>query len=146
MKRFLGHFPFPVGKWDKKEVCFMAISVSPGEWRIMEQLWESPKTLMELVHSLAISEGWAKSTVTTMVRRMAEKELIRFQTEGRTKTFMASVSREDVVAEETTSLLKRAYHGSIGLLVNAMAQRNSLSQQDIEELYSILQKAEDELK
>ena len=23
MKRFLGHFPFPVGKWDKKEVCVM---------------------------------------------------------------------------------------------------------------------------
>ena len=23
MKRFLGHFPFPVGKWDEKEVCFM---------------------------------------------------------------------------------------------------------------------------
>lgn len=23
MKNFLGHFPIPVGKWDKKEVCVM---------------------------------------------------------------------------------------------------------------------------
>ena len=124
----------------------MAITVTPGEWVVMEELWESPKTLMELVRNLGETEGWAKSTVTTMVRRMTEKELIHYETDGKTKTFMAAVSREDVVAEETTSLLKRAYNGSIGLLVNAMAQRNTLSKSDIDELYAILQKAEDELK
>lgn len=124
----------------------MAISVTPGEWAVMEALWQSPKTLMELVRTLGETEGWAKSTVTTMVRRMTDKGLIRFESDGKTKTFIAAVSREDVVAEETTSLLKRAYNGSIGLLVNAMAQRNTLSKSDIDELYSILQKAEDELK
>ncbi len=82
----------------------MAIRVTPGEWALMEELWQGPKT------------------------------------------FMPTVSREDVVAEETTSLLKRAYNGSIGLLVNAMVQRNTLSKEDIDELYSILQKAEDEMK
>ena len=124
----------------------MAISVTPGEWAIMEELWQSPKTLMELVRSLGKSEGWAKSTVSTMIRRMTEKGLIQFESDGKTKTFMATVTREDVVAQETTSLLRRAYNGSIGLLVNAMAQRNTLSKSDIDELYAILQKAEDELK
>ena len=124
----------------------MAISVTPGEWAIIEELWQSPKTLMELVRSLGKSEGWAKSTVSTMIRRMTEKGLIQFESDGKTKTFMATVTREDVVAEETTSLLRRAYNGSIGLLVNAMAQRNTLSKSDIDELYAILQKAEDELK
>ena len=81
-----------------------------------------------------------------MIRRMGDKNLIHYETDGKTKTFIASVSREDVVAEETTSLLKRAYNGSIGLLVNAMVQRNTLSKSDIDELYSILQEAEDELK
>jgi BlaI family penicillinase repressor len=81
-----------------------------------------------------------------MIRRMTDKELITFESDGKTKTFMAAVSREDVVAEETSSLLKRAYNGSIGLLVNAMVQRNSLSQGDIDELYAILQKAKDERK
>lgn len=124
----------------------MAISVTPGEWAIMEELWQSPKTLMELVRTLGETEGWAKSTVTTMVRRMTDKDLIRFESDGKTKTFLAAVSREEVVAQETTSLLKRAYNGSIGLLVNAMAQRNTLSKSDIDELYAILEKAEDDLK
>ncbi len=124
----------------------MAIRVTPGEWALMEALWQGPKTLMELVRCLGESEGWSKSTVTTMIRRMTDKELICFESDGKTKTFMAAVSRDAVVAEETSSLLKRAYNGSIGLLVNSMVQRNTLSKADIDELYSILQKAEDELK
>ena len=124
----------------------MAISVTTSEWPIMELLWKQPHTLMELVYQLAESEGWAKSTVTTMVRRMEAKGLIRYETEGRTKTFHAAVAREDVAAKETASLLSRAYQGSIGLLVSAMAQRNSLTKADIDELYEILQKAEEELK
>lgn len=124
----------------------MAISISPNEWRIMELLWQSPLTLMELVRRLGQSEGWAKSTVTTMVRRMESKGLICHEEEGRTKTFCAAVEREEVVATETNSLLRRAYDGSIGLLVSAMARRNDLTRSDIEELYAVLQRAEEEIK
>lgn len=124
----------------------MAISVSPGEWRIMELLWKQPRTLMELVRSLGKSEGWAKSTVTTMVRRMEGKGLICYDEDGRTKTFRAAVAREEIVATETDSLLRRAYNGSLGLLVSTMAQRNDLTRKDIDELYAILQKAEEEMK
>lgn len=124
----------------------MTISVSPGEWRIMELLWKQPQTLMELVRSLGKSEGWAKSTVTTMVRRMEGKGLLCHDEDGRTKTFRAAVAREEVVATETDSLLRRAYNGSLGLLVSTMAQRNDLTRKDIDELYAILQKAEEEMK
>ena len=50
-------------------------TLSPSEWRVMECLWTGPKTLMELVRALKDSAGWAKSTVTAMVRRMEEKGL-----------------------------------------------------------------------
>ena len=120
-------------------------TVTPSEWPIMELLWESPKTLMELVSVLSEQMGWSKSTITTMVRRMDDKGLIAFHTEGRTKVFRPAVSREDVTARETDSLIRRAYNGSVGLLVSAMASRNSLSKADIEELYTILKEAEEEM-
>lgn len=121
-------------------------TVTPNEWHIMELLWEGPKTLMELVVALGEQMGWSKSTVTTMVRRMDDKGLITFHTEGRTKIFRTAVSREEVTAKETTSLLQRAYHGSVGLLVSAMARRNDLSKEDIDQLYVILKEAEEDLK
>lgn len=124
----------------------MAISITPNEWHIMELLWQSPLTLMELVRQLGQTEGWAKSTVATMVRRMESKGLISYKENGRTKTFCAAVEKEEVIATETSSLLRRAYDGSIGLLVSTMAKRNDLTRADIDELYAILQKAEEEMK
>lgn len=118
--------------------------VTPSEWSIMELLWESPRTLMELVNTLAKTIGWSKSTVTTMVRRMIAKGLIDYDTDGRTKLFRAAVSREDVVAQETDSLLTRAYRGSLGLMLSAMVSNKNLTKSDIDELYAILEKAKEE--
>jgi BlaI family penicillinase repressor len=122
------------------------LSVTQGEWPIMELLWQGPKTLMELVSALAKQVGWSKSTVTTMVRRMDDKGLITFHVEGRTKVFRAVFSREEVTAQETTSLLERAYSGSIGLMISAMAHRNDLTRDDIDELYAILKEAEEGIR
>lgn len=120
------------------------VTLSASEWRVMEVLWAGPKTLMELVRALGEDPGWAKSTVTTMVRRMEQKGLIAYTTEGRTKVFRAALAREDAAAAETDSLLKRAYHGSVGLLVSALVERNDLSKSDIDGLYAILRRAEEE--
>lgn len=118
-------------------------ALSPSEWRVMECLWTGPKTLMELVRLLKDDAGWAKSTVTTMVRRMEEKGLIAYELSGRTKIFRAALAREDAAAVETDSLLERAFHGSVGLLVSSLMDRSSLTKADIDELYAILDKAEE---
>ena len=120
--------------------------LSPSEWRVMECLWSGPKTLMELVRALKDSAGWAKSTVTTMVRRLEEKGLVDHETSGRTKIFQAALAREDAAEAETDSLLERAFHGSVGLLVSSLVERSSLTRADIDELYAILDKAEEESK
>jgi len=122
------------------------ISLNASEWHVMEVLWTGSKTLMELARELEKAVGWSKSTVTTLLRRMEAKGLITYDQQGRTKHFRAVVERERVVAAETDSLLKRAYHGSVGLLVNALAQREDLTREDIDQLYAILKKAEEEPK
>ena len=121
-------------------------ALSHSEWIVMECLWSRPHTLMELVSSLRESVGWSKSTVATMVHRMEEKGIITYVMRGRAKIFSPAVTREEVTTQETRNLLQRAYNGSVGLLVNAMAQSNGLTQEDIDELYEILRKAEEGAK
>lgn len=118
--------------------------LSQSEWVVMECLWKAPHTLMELVASLNQSVGWSKSTVATMVHRMEEKGIITYVMRGRTKIFSPAVTRKEVTARETRNLLQRAYNGSVGLLVNAMAQSDGLTKADIDELYEILRKAEED--
>ena len=122
------------------------LTVTQTEWIIMDLLWEMPRTMMEMVNILGETQSWSKSTVTTMVRRMTEKGLIDYDTDGRTKLFRVAVSREDVVAQETDSLLNRAYRGSLGLLLSTMVNSKRLSKSDIDELYAILQQAEEDNK
>ena len=121
-------------------------TLSNSEWIIMEQLWMKSHTLMELVAILNQRVGWSKSTVATMVRRMEEKGVIIHTEQGRTKVFRPAVSRVEVTTRETKNLLQRAYHGSLGLLVNTMVHSKDLTKEDIEELYEILRKAEEGAK
>ena len=115
------------------------VNLSAGEWRVMEELWRSPATLMELVRALGERAGWAKSTVSTMVRRMEAKGLLRAQQEGKAKVFYPQVAREEAAAAETESLLTRVYHGSVGLLVSTLLQNRQISPAELEELQAILE-------
>ena len=118
-------------------------TLSAGEWRIMEVIWESPCTLMELVREMETRAGWAKSTVATMVRRMEDKGFLRGEQEGRGKRFYPCVSRQAAAAAETDSLLSRVYHGSVGLLLNTLVQRTQLSKEELNDLYRLLEEQED---
>lgn len=122
------------------------IGLSQSEWVLMECLWRRPHTLMELVGELSGTVGWSKSTVATMVSRMEEKKIIAYDMNGRTKIFRPVITREDASVRETKNLLQKAYQGSVGLLVNAMAQSDGLTKADIAELYEILRKAEEGAK
>lgn len=121
-------------------------TLNHSEWLVMEYLWQKPHTLMELVAVLGESAGWSKSTVATVVRRMEEKGIVSHTEQGRTKLFAPALNRADVTARETKSLLQRAYNGSVGLLVSTMAESKRLTKADIDELYAILKKAEEDAK
>ena len=121
----------------------MQTHLTNTEWAVLECLWEtSPLTLMQLVNRLKETMGWAKSTTTTMVKRMEEKELIRSRPNGRGKDFYPNVDRDEAVTTETRSFLDRVYQGSVGLMMSAMAEKQELSQDEIDQLYAILKEAE----
>ena len=121
----------------------MLTHLTNTEWAVLECLWEqSPLTLMQLVSRLKDTMGWAKSTTTTMVKRMEEKNLIKSRPNGRGKDFYPNVDRDEAVTSQTRSFLNRVYQGSIGLMMSAMAEKQELSREEIDELYAILKEAE----
>lgn len=119
------------------------ISLTEAEWTVMECLWEkSPRTGREAVAWLDQKMGWTRSTVLTMLRRLEAKGAVAGDTEGELKTFRPLIAREDVAVRETENLLERAYKGSLSLLVSSLTKRQSLPQNEIDELYAILREME----
>lgn len=119
------------------------ISLTEAEWIVMECLWEkSPRTGRETVEWLDRRMGWTRSTTLTMLRRLEAKGAVAGDTEGELKTFRPLIAREEVAAQETENLLDRVYKGSLSLLVSNLTRKQSLPQNEINELYAILREME----
>lgn len=121
------------------------ISLSDGEWKLMNLLWEeAPCTIAQLVSALKDDIGWTKGTIFMMLSRMMDKGAVRFESGGRSKLFYPVLKKEDAAACETESFLSKVYGGSVGLMVASMAEQKALTKEDIDELYAILREAEKE--
>ena len=116
-----------------------------SDWKVLEQLWEkSPQTLMQLVHTLSKEVGWSKSTVATMVKRMEAKGLLRFEDGGKARLIYPTLTREEASRSETNTLIDKVFRGSPGLLMASLIEQTRLSREEIDGLYAMLKKAEEE--
>ena len=114
------------------------------EWEVCECLWEeSPLTMTQIAARLTERTGWTKSTGETLVRRMADKGLLRWEQGRKAKLFYPTVERADAVVQETKGFLQKVFGGSVGLLVNTMAEQEELSREEIDQLYDALRKLEE---
>ncbi len=116
--------------------------LTPNEWYVMECLWETPNcTGREAVEHLAKSVGWSRSTTLTMLRRMTEKGMIASQERDGLLVYSPVLNRDNAVRQETESFLHRVYKGSVSMMLSAITQQESLSEQELNELYAILKEA-----
>jgi len=114
------------------------------EWRVMDCLWDaSPRSSMQIVAEMREHVGWAKTTTLTMLRRMTDKGLLHCEENGDGKSYSPLVARGDVVTRETENFIERVYKGSVSLMMSEIASSQELSQDEIDELYEILRRAEE---
>ena len=120
----------------------MNVSLSDGEWKLMNRLWEhAPRTITELTAALREETGWSKNTIITMLSRLEAKGAVTHTEGQRAKQYSPLILREDAAREETESFLSKVYGGSLGLMMSAMTQSKSLTEEDIAELSAILERA-----
>ncbi|HEX8526563.1 BlaI/MecI/CopY family transcriptional regulator [Allosphingosinicella sp.] len=113
--------------------------VGDAEYAVMEVLWaEAPLTAAEVADRVPRDKGWSVSTVKTMLSRLSAKGLLTHEEEGRRYLYRPAVVREDYVAQESGRLLDRMFGGRLTPLVAHLAERDRLSQSDIDEIETLL--------
>ena len=121
----------------------MKVSLSDGEWKLMYKLWEEPsRTIAQLTAALQPETGWSKHTVITMLNRLEGKGAVSHDG-GTPRHYSATLAKEDAARAETRRFLDKVYGGRLGLMMSAMVDSRSLTQQDIDELAAILEKAKE---
>lgn len=122
------------------------ISLTQAEWNVMECLWEAgPLTGREVTRRLERSCGWSRSTTLTLLSRLEHKGTLESIPGAKgPKVFSPLLGREDAALQETKDFLNRVYQGSLSLMVSTLTQKQTLSQEELNELYELLKGLEAE--
>ena len=118
------------------------IILSSGEWKLMKLMWvKSPRTIGEMVNSLADDTAWTKTTIFVMLKRLIAKGAVRMDDSGRLQQYYPLIERDDASCTETDSFLSKVYDGSLGLMVSFLAEQNKLTDEDLDALTKIIEDA-----
>ena len=119
--------------------------ISESEWLVMRVLWsKSPLAAQEVFEQLDAKTKWKPKTIKTLIDRLVKKGAVKYEKDGRRYLYYPAVRREDCVATERKSFIKRVYGGISKPMLAAFLEDAKLSAEDIAELKDILeQKAEE---
>ena len=111
------------------------------ELEVMQALWAcpSPATRMDVEAHLTTTHPMAPTTLLTLLSRLADKDFIEIQKEGRIAHYIPLISREDYLATQSRRFLDILCGGSISTFANALCH-SGISKEDLEELRQILER------
>jgi BlaI family penicillinase repressor len=116
-------------------------SISEAEWEVMNILWKkAPQTANEVISSLQVHTDWKPKTVRTLLDRLVQKKVVGVNKNQKVYTFFPLYSQDDCQRAETKSFIKRIYGGTLKSLLVQFIQEETLSEEDIKELRSLLDK------
>lgn len=108
-----------------------------SEYRFCLILWEhEPVTTTELVRLCQERLGWKRTTTYTVIKRLGERGVLKNE-DG---IVSALISKEEVQVSEIDELMEKKFQGSLPAFLAAFARRQSLSEEEVEEIRRIIEK------
>lgn len=121
------------------------VELTRAEWALMQCLWQQGKaSATELQKLLEAEQGWAYSTVKTMLDRMVDKGLVSAHRLGNVYEYSPKLKRQSAVGRLVDDLFDRVLEGSLSPLVSRLIESRKLSAKDIAELRAMLDRYDEE--
>ncbi|PKG97530.1 BlaI/MecI/CopY family transcriptional regulator [Paraglaciecola sp. MB-3u-78] len=117
--------------------------ISKTEFEVLDVLWEQyPASANDIIQRLNQNKPWHEKTVKTLISRLVKKHIIDFDKQQRSYLYFPLVARSTYIEKESKSLVSRLFGGKVAPLVAGFANTDSLSQEDVDELKSLIKKWE----
>ena len=91
-----------------------------------------------MISTLQERTDWKPKTIRTLLDRLVKKNVVGVNKEQRIYTFFPLYSQDECQHAEAESFVKRIYGGALKSMLVQFIQEDSLSEEDIQELRSIL--------
>jgi BlaI family transcriptional regulator, penicillinase repressor len=107
--------------------------VTEAELEIMKILWakDEPVSSADIRRILKEQKKWEKSTVLTLMRRLADKNIIT--ADKKTSSYLPNISESDYIVRQTQDMVDKLFGGSVKNLIAALCE-SKLTQKEVEEL------------
>ena len=113
------------------------IKISDAELVLMEHIWENEGIrAAQLVQKGKEEMGWSRNTHTRL-SRMVEKEFLRREDPG--FCCSAQITKDQVRAGQTNSLIDRLYAGSRQMFLASFLKSEKISVEDLEEIRRMIE-------
>lgn len=117
--------------------------ISESEQLVMKVIWaEGPVASRRIIEVLSKQTTWKPKTVSTLLNRLLKKGAIAYDGSSRKYRYYPLIKEADFVRTESRTFIKRVFGGAVRPMLITMAQNNSLTLEDIEELKRIVEKKE----
>lgn len=106
-----------------------------SEYRFCLILWENePVNSTKLVALCKEQLGWSKATTYTVIRRLAERGVLK----NENAVVTALVSKEQVQESELEQMVEKTFEGSIPSFIAAFSRSKRLTDQEIKQLQEMI--------
>ena len=111
-----------------------------GEFTILKVIWQlpNPTTSAQIMEKLGEDNHWKPQTLLTVLARLTEKGFLESVRKGRERQYTAIISEDEYLEVETSDFLKRYSGHSMGGLGKTLFSSNSLTDNELDELRSLL--------
>ncbi len=115
------------------------------EWVLMDALWTAGRaTATDMQRTLEVRQGWAYSTVKTMLDRLVEMGYVKARGVGNVYEYSPKSKRPTVVGRVVDEVTVRLFDGSVAPFIQCLIERGEMSAAEVEELRTMLENYADE--
>ena len=113
-----------------------------AEFEVMKVVWanEPPITTSEIMKLLGNERNWKIQSLVSFMLRLVEKGFLRSEKHGKERTYYPLISMGEYRKFETGNYAKQYHNGSFLDLVTTLYDDETLSDEDIDELYQWVKK------
>ncbi len=109
--------------------------MSAAEWKVMRIVWElQPCAARDVIAAAESQQGWAPSTVKTLLRRLVDKRQLKATRVGNSFLYRPARPVLKTLFRAADTLLDHTVEGTVGPLLMYMAQRGRLSTDELADL------------
>lgn len=117
------------------------MQITQAELEVMKVLWRKPGlAASDVSDAVAAEQGWTVKTVKTLLSRLVEKGALRTEPDGRRYLYHPEVDEADYQSRAAGQFIDRVFNGRAAPLVAHLADARGLSETDIQELESLLER------